>query len=334
MYRAALNAFLLIASYAVLASSDLVPSGIPLELFRSVIDGFTGTASVASSGSVGDDLPASIVYETLLERSRTRVRTGHLLMLVTLESFGRFNSTVDESVRVNLEHELSSLSSDSFFLASLGGEYQLGATLGAELRALCGFKEAENLNAFRINPSVKGLPGSCAPVLLRSAGYKTYYFHDGAPSFYRRNEIMPVIGFDRSEFQSPQIRNIWNCFVKPFCGSDANSYSRALKLVRSYYGRSGREGDCCNKLFISLLTIDTHAPYPSPGGAVKGYLGATQKSSRELSGFLRQVRASVPDSVGITVLLQSDHPPPLQINEESTGEVGSDKDNIVYLLEF
>lgn len=341
MYRIIANTVFIIIAYIVLASTSLIPSGIPSLSYRKYLSILAQKSSTVNGNTSEHALPSSPVYEYIKDiktKEPKKNSNSTIILLIVLESLGlTLDPKIDDWMVDTFQSKISNLSHKYPHLEMRirEADYSLGGTLGAELRYLCNFRSKKYLNQFRIMPSREGLPNACLPELFLRKGYKTYYIHNGSPSFYRRNTIMPLIGFSEIRFQSSNARTFARCISKPFCGSDAVSYSQIKSILKHYLGNA----DKSNKgLFLNLMTIDTHAPYISKNGPLEGFKQQFNTASENLFIFLDWLYSQNTIKGDIYVILTSDHQPgglPIDkkyISKPSTADGSSNhrKTNFVY----
>ncbi|MCS6853727.1 MAG: LTA synthase family protein [Elioraea sp.] len=181
-------------------------------------------------------------------------------------------------------------------------------TMRTEFSVLTGLGEAEvGLDAF--NPYA-AFARSTVPSLawrLAAAGWRTVCVHPFAGSFFRRDRVMPALGFasflDARAFPRPTHGR----FVPDLALADF-----ACRLIA--------EAD--RPLFLFLITIENHGPYPERDGALGWSAPADLPEGRRLAGWLaglartdamleRLVAALEAGSRPWVLCLYGDHPPAL-----------------------
>ena len=149
---------------------------------------------------------------------------------------------------------------------------------------------------------------------------------------------MPLIGFTKSHFQKSSARTLARCISRPFCGSDEESYSNARAIIKNYLINT----DIKTKgLFISLMTIDTHAPYISKDGPLLGFKNQLDVATERLFVFFDWLYNLDLSSRNTYIVLTTDHPPgglPISKNTSSTANNNHNsnnkaKTNFVYMLQ-
>ena len=193
MYRTLVNTALLTAAYIILASSAVIPSGIPILSFqklKSLLRPNNNQAVINNSEQ--PVLPPSPVYGHIKKIKDQDLRKNQpIILLITMESLGlTSDKKIDSWIQHSFQQNLNKLSKKFSYVKIKRAEkdYQLGGTLGAELRYLCNFRSSKNLNRFRINPTPERTPFECLPAILSRQGFYTHYIHNGSSSFYRRNQ--------------------------------------------------------------------------------------------------------------------------------------------------
>ena len=344
MYRKATNIFLITMAFIFAARSNLIPSGLPTIPYQGLIGALPGTAiKGASSQPLKAPLPSSYVYgilRSLIDRESNQKPKQKIIILVVLESLGfASDPEIDSLIKDNIDGMILRLARKHPYLevTDSGSDYPLSGTLGAELRYLCNFREVDGLTQFRISLDPAYLPSSCVPAFLSLKNFDTHYIHDGSSHFYRRNKVMPLIGFSGVHFQDSGARTFANCLSRPFCGDDDSAYSRARSILRDYL--SGAASDGKRGLFLDLMTIDTHAPYTSEKTPLLSFKVKLEAASKKLFAFLDWLLLSDLSEYDVHIVIAPDHSPgsllgPSGENRAKDHSVRSTKTNAVYNLEL
>jgi hypothetical protein len=288
-------------------------------------------------------LPSSHVYgilTSLIVRESSKKLKQKIIILLVLESLGfASDPEIDSLIKDNIDGMIFRLAQKHPHLQvnDSGRDYPLSGTLGAELRYLCNFREVDGLDQFRISVNPAYLPSSCVPAILSLHNFDTHYIHDGSSHFYRRNKVMPLIGFSGVHFQDSGARTFANCLSRPFCGDDDSAYSRARSILRDYL--SGAASDGKRGLFLDLMTIDTHAPYTSEKTPLLSFKVKLEAASQKLFAFLDWLLRNDLSEYDVHIVIAPDHSPgsllgPSGEKRANDLSVRSTKMNAVYSLEL
>jgi len=266
-----------------------------------------------SRKSVGNILPTSSVYNSLAAEAKKPGERGTLIVLIVLESFGlNHDKTLKRFFVSNIEDAIKpALRVRGYSISRLSNDASLGGTLGAELRYLCNLRTYEAFESYKKSSSALKLSTSkCLPRLIRMGGGLSIYIHNGSKRFYKRDRIMPLVGFNRSYFQRPSLihKRIIDCLTMPFCGNDEESYSTAESIITTASTLNGQQSKA--KLFIQIMTINTHAPYQGSHDVISAYKEKVANSSTLLRRFLVKI-VDARKNLPTFILVTSDHPAPL-----------------------
>jgi hypothetical protein len=314
-----IDLLLLISIWILLSRSILVPSGIPPSikaLANEIRKGlFTSTDSINHGKVLSSE---SIVYNRIRallssEKGGTYNFNNRkkVIILIVLESLGRkADSPLSEISFKTIENAFKKIIvGTNYEIIYVGADVPIGSTLGAELQYLCNIKSLQQISDWRMKNSGRKL-NLCIPNIAKNRKYNTYYIHDGDSEMYQRSSLFPKLGFDQLYFQDrTDSKRYWaNCISRPFCGSDENAYKKLLSLLdniqRSKYS---------NNSYISMMTIDTHAPYYGGSSIEKAYIEKLHRWLPIFQRFIRQILTNYPD-LAISLVLTSDHPPPINNN--------------------
>ena len=344
MYRKATNIFLITVVFIFAASSKLIPSGLPTVTYQGLIGALPFTRiKDASSQPLKATLPSSYVYgilRSLIVRESSNKAKQKIIILVVLESLGfASDPEIDSLIKDNIDGMILRLAQKHPHLQvnDSGRDYPLSGTLGAELRYLCNFREVDGLTQFRLSLDSAYLPSSCVPAILSLQNFDTHYIHDGSSHFYRRNKVMPLIGFSGVHFQDSGARTFANCLTRPFCGDDDSAYSSARSILRDYL--SGAASDGKRGLFLDLMTIDTHAPYTSEKTPLLSFKVKLEAASVKLFAFLDWLLRHDLSEYDVHIVIAPDHSPgsllgPSGEKRANDHSVRSTKMNAVYNLKL
>lgn len=326
------------------ARSNLIPSGIPMIAYQGLIGSLPGTTIKGDSTEpLKAPLPSSHVYgilRSLIVRESSQRPKQKIIILVVLESLGfASDPEIDSLIKDDIDGMILRLAQKHPHLQvnDSGRDYALSGTLGAELRYLCNFREVDGLSQFRISVDPAYLPSSCVPAILSLKNFATHYIHDGSSHFYRRNKVMPLIGFSWVHFQDSGARTFTNCLSRPFCGDDDSAYSRARSILRDYL--SGAASDGKRSLFLDLMTIDTHAPYTSEKTPLLSFKVKLEAASKKLFAFLDWLLRNDLSEYDVHIVIAPDHSPgsllgPSGEKRDKDHSVRSTKMNAVYNLDL
>ena len=183
-------------------------------------------------------------------------------------------------------------------------------TVRTEFAVLTGLGAAE-LGFDRFNPYARFVTASVRSLAweLKQRGYRTVCLHPFDPRFYRRDEVMPLLGFDEfiGEEAFADAERI-NGYV-----SDRAVMQAAIRLIREHGP----------KLFLFVITMENHGPWSSPADTAEAALpplpipeterGALQhyaQSLRHADAMLGQLCAALAGAGGDAVLgFYGDHWP-------------------------
>jgi phosphoglycerol transferase MdoB-like AlkP superfamily enzyme len=131
-------------------------------------------------------------------------------------------------------------------------------TMRAEFAALTGIPEGD-LGYDRFNPyyALARAPVASLPRDLRNQGYRTFCLHPFDRSFFRRDEVMPKLGFD--EFLCRE--NLGGSRRPPYF-SDPDLAHRVLDMLR----------DQGPHVFVFAITMGNHGPWRLAGPAIEADL--------------------------------------------------------------
>jgi len=339
--RIAANIFLTAILFLLASKSRLMPSGVPNFILEGLQELMGMVRSVNAELDVkpskfyqANALPPSSVYNTLHNNVGSGEGQGKLIILIVMESFGWQSSKATNAfILKNIESAIYHTSSAAHGYSSLKleNDYSLGGTLAAELRYLCNLRSEKSFDTYKYWSQGGSIAAQCIPKLIVSNGGTSWYIHDGGKRFYRRNIIMPLIGFTDLNFQSfgSPFETLSRCFSLPFCGSDKNSYDKALNII-FHHGNLPATSD----LFIHIMTIDSHSPYTGQYSVELAYKEQVSSAAELLSGFLNAVM-NLRQSEPTVILIAPDHPAPLpNVNPfKSSYSLSSEKgDNFVYVI--
>ena len=344
MYRKATNILLITVVFIFAARSYLIPSGLPKIPYRGVIGVLLGATSKSDSNEpLRAPLPSSYVYGSLgslIVDEASKKSKRKIIILVVLESLGfASDQEIDPLIKDSIDGMILRLAKKypRLEVNASGRDYPLSGTLGAELRYLCNFREVGGLTQFRLSVDPAYLPSSCVPAVLSLQNFETHYIHDGSSHFYRRNEVMPLVGFSEVHFQDSGARTFANCLSKPFCGDDDSAYSSARSILRDYL--SGAASDGKRGLFLDLMTIDTHAPYTSEKTPLLSFKVKLEAASVKLFAFLDWLLRHDLFEYDVHIVIAPDHSPgsllgPSGEKRANDHSVRSTKMNAVYNLKL
>lgn len=180
-----------------------------------------------------------------------------------------------------------------------------GGTANAEFEMLTGLPSRSNILSGIIYQEYAKLMKSNANSLasaIKTKGFETYAAHNYHRTFWFRDVVYQKFGFDKFDGLSdmgelqPQFaaeRQSWQ-----WQPDDQLLYDKALNELRSSSG---------NGIFMNLITMSTHGPYPYMNDAGEGaYRHQLSESVRRLSQFTKQVEEIDHDAV---IVVYGDHKP-------------------------
>lgn len=292
----------------VLGGLAITDAAVGESSFRSVRGNYNilTTSAVAMSVSIAArGLHGPALYrlnDATLDRA-WRVEPPEALLSIAVESLGW---PVDpERRQALLRPLLAPLARD--YAVSVQSHHYYGATLAGEIRELC------SLRLVGV-PSKEGLLerlNTCLPARLRRLGYKTQALHGNGGLIYRRLQIYPAMGFERSWFYD-QLRSADNrvgpCPGTVFKGAcDRAVLARALSLFDG------------QRRLVHVMTLDTHLPLPSAGHgtcdpafrADETLCAYSNTMTRSFTGIVQAVHnAARPPNV---IVIYGDHAPPFAL---------------------
>lgn len=192
-----------------------------------------------------------------------------------------------------------------------------GMTANAEFEALCGFPVQSDAVFFE-GRLRRDAP--CLPRHLGDAGYRSFASHPNAAPFWNRINAYRRVGFEQYWSDRDFVLDDMN---REFL-SDASLYRQVLERV-------GPALQGPQPVFNYVLTYFGHLDYPlnsarpaviraeTDNGLVQAYANTVHYKSRELMGFLKQLRTRDPDAV---IVLFGDHLPSLGWNHGGYVESG------------
>lgn len=186
-----------------------------------------------------------------------------------------------------------------------------GGTANMEFEVLTGLSNywADTVPYSDILPRVSAVPSMAS--FAKSAGYQTLVIHPFNGEMYKRSIVLPKEGFD--EFITEQEMEYTEHEGNSNYINDRSAYQQTIKELKA---RSGKQ-------FISLLTMQNHAPYssnnydhydfkitnienPAERTAAEVYLQTVHNSDKYLGEFIKELDSFSEPTV---VLLYGDHSP-------------------------
>lgn len=193
------------------------------------------------------DVPAAT--DTLFDVLGSEGTLPPRVVLVVVESLGLFE---DEALNRLQLSRVTGPSVEARYRLRRGTVPYRGSTVPAELRELC------RIEVRTVHPDPALLPlETCLPRRLQARGFHTVAVHGFAPSFFRRGDWYPALGFDEILF-APELDHAGltdRCglaFVGS-CDHDVNTWIRARL----------RQADE-DRLFLYWLTLSAHTPASAP----------------------------------------------------------------------
>ena len=192
-----------------------------------------------------------------------------------------------------------------------------GYTANAEFEALCGFPVKSDAVFFegRLRRDVP-----CLPRHLGEAGYRSFASHPNAAPFWNRINAYRRVGFE----------HYWS--DRDFVLDDMNGeFLSDASLFRQVLDRVGPELGGAQPVFNYVLTYFGHLDYPlnsarpaviktdSDNALVQAYANTVHYKSRELMGFVKELRKRDPDAI---IVMFGDHLPSLGWNHGGYAESG------------
>ena len=192
-----------------------------------------------------------------------------------------------------------------------------GYTANAEFEALCGFPVHTDAVFFegRLRRDVP-----CLPRHLAEAGYRSFASHPNAAPFWNRINAYRRVGFER----------YWS--DRDFVLDDMNGeFLSDASLFRQVLDRVGPALGGAQPVFNYVLTYFGHLDYPlnsarpavikadTDSALVQAYANTVYYKSRELMGFVKELRKRDPDAI---IVMFGDHLPSLGWNHGGYAESG------------
>jgi len=155
-------------------------------------------------------------------------------------------------------------------------------TVRTEFGFLTGLRDAA-LGVHRFNP-YRRLPGyglDALPAYLRRLGYRTICVHPYHGEFYRRDEVLPLLGFD--EFHD----------ISAFAEPDKVGAYVGDRAVGEYVSRLLRDGPDV-PLYVHVITMENHGPLHmeavDPGEEAGRMCPGIPPACRDLVAYVRHLR--------------------------------------------
>ena len=211
-------------------------------------------------------------------------QTGNPLPhMVAVQSESFFDpGTVFPGIRAGLLSEYHQLKAEATAWGKLSVPAWGANTVRTEFAFLSGINNA-SLGAHRFNPYralARGWQVSSVAQFLRSAGYRTVCIHPYYKSFYLRDRVFPLLGFD-------EFRDITAFSPADRCGpytGDAPVAEKVLEALRAAE----------TPLFLFVITMENHGPLhlekARPEDAAELYDETPQSPCDELTVYLRHIR--------------------------------------------
>jgi phosphoglycerol transferase MdoB-like AlkP superfamily enzyme len=206
-----------------------------------------------------------------------------------------------------------------------------GGTANIEFEALTG-QSTSQFNPQMTTPYQMLVPKErtypSAVGYFEAKGDRTVAIHPFRPQMYRRDEVYPILGFDRTVFQS-DMHERHRIDENPFI-DDASGFDEVLRTLR--------ETD--QSQFVQLVTMQNHYPTvdnysdPIPVTGIEGdgadqlshYARGLRYSDAALKSFLGSLRQS---DKRTTVVFYGDHTPPFWVKDTSPTANGLDESDAV-----
>lgn len=141
------------------------------------------------------------------------------------------------------------------------------------------------------------------PQKLRQQGFQTYAAHNNTATFFRRNEVYPKMGFARfdglNDLPPLKENQLIDRTEQDAYPDDGLLFNAALNQVKEANGQ---------KLFLNLVTMSTHGPYPSVDGddGQAVYAHRLNRTVNRLTDFIEELHALDPNAF---VVIYGDHKP-------------------------
>lgn len=293
--------------------------GLPIHLVQETARNLArrGQAPVAAEVDDALTLLGARQPSPFLKTAATRRRGGRNVHMIVLESFwdpmalkaaGLSADPIDPAFR-----KLWKAAGHARTLSPVFGGY----TANAEFEALCGFPVQTDAVFFegRLRRDVP-----CLPRHLAEAGYRSFASHPNAAPFWNRVNAYRRVGFEQ----------YWS--DRDFILDDMNGeFLSDASLFRQVLERVGPELSGAQPVFNYVLTYFGHLDYPlnsarpevikanTDNALVKAYANTVYYKSRELMGFVKQLRKRDPDAI---IVLFGDHLPSLGWNHGGYAESG------------
>jgi hypothetical protein len=244
--------------------------------------------------------PAGPVQSAVAMSGLSRLKPGHDVLLVLVESYGALK---DEALRNQVESPFASQEIAKRYQVERGEVSYYGATPEGEMRELCATRDHYRTRIARADPD-------CLPARLRRDGYRTMALQAFPASFFDLNLWYPNIGFDRQTFLedlAPELSRTCGGVFLSACDTDL------VERILPQLDQADRP------TFFYWVTMNTHTPI-APGQAPKDFVCAnpdTQPEACQLGALWNALFARLatlalqPRNRPLEILLVGDHAPPL-----------------------
>jgi len=152
-----------------------------------------------------------------------------------------------------LHNDFARLLSNGHKFSHLVSPVYGGNTAEAEFEAITGFP-ANGLPGVKFQIYGSGFPPKeTLPILLKKNQYRSYYYHNGIPSSWNREEALPKLGFEQDFFYDDMTKE------KTTWARDSVAYNKILELYAI-------EAKSPAPIYNQIMTFYTHGPYHDEQG--------------------------------------------------------------------
>lgn len=221
---------------------------------------------------------------------------GYDIFVITCES-----CYFENQANSLFHNDFSRLLASGYKLSSLVSPVYGGNTAEAEFEIMTGFP-ANGLPGVKFQLYGKNFsPKESLPILLKRNHYKSYYYHNGNPSSWNREEALPKFGFEKEFFLDDMTKESisWP--------QDAVLYNKVLDLYAN-------DAKSPTPVYNQIMTFYSHGPYNDEHG--DGGIGSyNQKVKVVVEDYLafEQKLSEIAKQNGrkIAVFIFGDHKPSL-----------------------
>ncbi len=265
---------------------------------------YFAAAEVVPDGDMAQEAADNLLATAPERPAATKAFTPRNVHIVLLESFWDPNELKKAKYKPNpLSPEFRELWKNAGYSHALDPVFG-GFTANSEFEVLCGFPVVKNSVKFE-RQLLNDVP--CLPHLLADKGYRTIASHPNVPVFWNRVNAYRRMGFE----------TYWS--LKDFVKDDMNrEFMSDRTLYRQVLEKIADSLEAKQPVLDYIVTYFGHWNYPlsesrpnkvsSPSDVdeVPAYANTIYYKTRELMGFIKEVRKRDPESI---IVVFGDHLP-------------------------